>query len=118
MPYDGQLTKEMGEDQWWQGFDPQELYGRKHGIHENPDEKYVRNFYDRVRDLIDQHDPDLLYFDNGGLPLGWAGMNLAAYFYNHFLKTHNSKLDAVLNIKQVPDKLAKAVVADAALLPR
>ena len=112
VPYDGQLTKEMGKDQWWQGFEPQELYGRKHGIQENPDENYVRNFYDRVRDLIDQHDPDLLYFDNGGLPLGWAGMNLAAYFYNHNLKTHTGKLDAVLNIKQVPDNLAKAVVAD------
>ncbi len=112
VPYDGHLTKEFGKGQWWEGFDPQELYGRKHGIHENPDEKYVHNFYNRVRDLIDQHNPDLLYFDNGGLPLGWAGMNIGAYFYNHYLKTHNGKLDAVLNIKQVPDKLAKAVVAD------
>jgi alpha-L-fucosidase len=112
VPYDGQLTQELGKDQWWQGFDPQELYGPKHGIHENPDEKYVRNFYDRIRDLIDQHDPDLLYFDNNGLPLGWAGMNIGAYFYNHYLKTHDGKLDAVLNIKQVPDELARAVVAD------
>jgi len=38
VPYDGQLTKAMGKDQWWEGFDPQELYGRKHGIKENPDE--------------------------------------------------------------------------------
>lgn len=112
VPYDGQLTQELGKDQWWEGLDPQELYGRKHGIKENPDEKYLRNFYDRVRDLIDQHDPDLLYFDNGGLPLGWAGMNLGAYFYNHYLKAHNGKLGAVLNIKLVPDDMAKAVVAD------
>ncbi len=112
VPYDGQLTQEQGNNQWWQGFDPQELYGCKHGIHENPDEKYVRNFYDRVRDLIDQHDPDLLYFDNSGLPLGWAGMNIGAYFYNHYLKTHQGTLDAVLNVKQVPDELAKALVAD------
>ncbi len=112
VPYDGQLTKDMGKDQWWEGFDPQELYGRKHGVKENPDERYVRNFYDRVRDLIDQHDPDLLYFDNTGLPLGWAGMNIAAYFYNHYLKTHAGKLEAVLNMKNVPDDLAKAVIAD------
>lgn len=112
VPYDGKLTQELGKDQWWQGIDPQELYGRKHGVKENPDEQYVRNFYDRVRDLIDQHDPDLLYFDNGGLPLGWAGMNIGAYFYNHYLKTHDGKLDAVLNVKQVPDKLAKALIAD------
>lgn len=112
VPYDGQLTKELGNDQWWQGFDPQVLYGVKHGIHENPDEKYVRNFYNRVRDLVDQHNPDILYFDNGGLPLGWAGMNIAAYFYNHYLKTHHGKLNGVINIKHVPDKHAKAVIAD------
>ena len=37
------------------------------------------------RDLIDQHDPDILYFDNSMFPLGWAGMNVAAYFYNRSL---------------------------------
>ncbi len=110
--YDGHLTLADGRGQWWEGFDPQQLYCRKHGIHENPDEPYVRNFYNRVRDLVDQHDPDLLYFDNGGLPLGWAGMNLGAYFYNHNLKTRGGQMEAVLNIKQVPDNHAKAVVAD------
>ncbi len=112
VPYDGHLTLADGLGQWWEGYDPQQLYGRKHGIHENPDDAYVRNFYHRVRDLIDLHDPDLLYFDNTGLPLGWAGMNLAAYFYNHNLKTHGGNLEAVLNIKGVPDNQAKAVVAD------
>jgi alpha-L-fucosidase len=112
VPYDGRLTLADGQGQWWQGYDPQELYCRKHGIRENPDPAYVQNFYERVRDLIDQHDPDLLYFDNTGLPLGWAGMNIGAYFYNHNLKTRGGKMEAVLNIKGVPDKLAKAVVAD------
>ncbi len=112
VPYDGHLEKKDGKGQWWQGHDPQKLYCRKHGIHENPDEAYVRNFYDRVRDLIDQHDPDLLYFDNGLLPLGWAGMNIAAYFYNHNLQTHPGNFSGVINIKGVPDNLAKAVVAD------
>jgi alpha-L-fucosidase len=112
VPYDGHLTLSDGKGQWWEGYDPQQLYCRLHGIHENPDEAYVRNFYDRVRDLVDQHDPDLLYFDNGMPPLGWAGMNLVAYFYNHNLKTHGGKLDGVLTVKNVPDKLVKAVVAD------
>ena len=112
VPYDGHLTLDDGQGQWWQGYDPQLLYCRKHGVHENPDAAYVRNYYDRVRDLIDQHDPDLLYFDNGGLPLGWAGMNICAYFYNHNLRTHNGRMEAVLNIKNVPDEHAKAVVAD------
>jgi alpha-L-fucosidase len=112
VPYDGHLTLDEGKGQWWEGYDPQQLYGRKHGIHEQPDDAYVRNFYNRIRDLIDLHDPDLLYFDNTGLPLGWAGMNIGAYFYNHNLKTHNGNMEGVINIKQVPDNHAKAVVAD------
>jgi len=111
VPYDGELTAAGGRDQWWQGLDPQRLYGVKHPSDALPDISYVKDFYDRTRDLIDQHDPDLLYFDNSLLPLGWGGMNIGAYFYNHNLKTRG-KLEAVLNGKDVPDRLAKALVAD------
>jgi alpha-L-fucosidase len=112
VPYDGGLTAAEGKDAWWNGFDPQRLYGPKHPFDALPDVSYVKNFYDRTRDLIDQHDPDLLYFDNSLLPLGWGGMNIGSYFYNHNLKTHGGKMEAIINIKQVPDHLAKAVVAD------
>jgi alpha-L-fucosidase len=111
VPYDGRLTQADGKDQWWQGLDPQRLYGVKHPAAALPDTSYVKNFYDRTRDLIDQHNPDLLYFDDSLLPLGWAGMNIGAYFYNNSLKTHG-RMEAVLNVKDVPDRLAKAVVAD------
>ena len=77
VPYDGRLTAAEGKEQWWQGLDPQRLYGVKHPVNALPDISYVKNFYDRTRDLIDQHDPDLLYFDNSLLPLGWGGMNVA-----------------------------------------
>ncbi|HEY5211815.1 MAG TPA: alpha-L-fucosidase [Acidobacteriaceae bacterium] len=112
VPYDGDLTAVEGKNQWWEGFDPQRLYGAKHPADALPDISYVKNFYDRTRDLIDQHDPDLLYFDNSLLPLGWGGMNIGSYFYNHNLKTHGGKMEAVVNVKQVPDRLAKSVVAD------
>ncbi len=112
VPYDGDLTDAEGKNQWWEGYDPQRLYGAKHPADALPDISYVKNFYDRTRDLIDQHDPDLLYFDNSLLPLGWAGMNIGSYFYNHNLKTHGGKMEAVINVKQVPDHLAKSVVAD------
>jgi alpha-L-fucosidase len=112
VPYDGDLTAAQGKNQWWQGYDPQRLYGAKHPADALPDISYVKNFYDRTRDLIDQHDPDLLYFDNSLLPLGWGGMNIGAYFYNHNLQTHGGKMEAVLNGKQIPDRLAKALVAD------
>jgi alpha-L-fucosidase len=110
--YDGDLTAPDGKGRWWQGADPQQLYGPKHPVNALPDISYVRNFYDRTRDLIDQHNPDLLYFDNALLPLGWAGMNIGSYYYNNSLKSHNGKMEAVMNVKQVPDHLAKSVVAD------
>ncbi len=112
VPYDGDLTAAEGKDEWWEGFDPQRLYGPKHPYDALPDISYVKNFYDRTRDLIDQHDPDLLYFDNSLLPLGWGGMNIGSYFYNHNLKTHGGKMEGIINLKEVPDRLAKAVVAD------
>ena len=112
VPYDGDLTAGEGMDEWWQGLDPQRLYGVKHPFDALPDVSYVKNFYDRTRDLIDQHNPDLLYFDNSLLPLGWGGMNIGAYFYNHSLRTNGGRMGAVLNIKEVPEHLVKSVVAD------
>jgi len=111
VPYDGLLTAPDGRGQWWQGFDPQQLYAPKHPPMALPDASYVKNFYDRTRDLVDQHDPDLLYLDNALLPLGWGGMNATAYFYNRSLETRG-RMEGVVTTKQVPDRLAKAVVAD------
>ena len=112
VPYDGDLATAEGKGQWWQGLDPQRLHSVKHPPDAMPDTSYVKNFYDRTRDLIDQHNPDLLYFDDSLLPLGWSGMNIGAYFYNNSRKRNGGKMEAVLNIKDVPDRLAKAVVAD------
>jgi alpha-L-fucosidase len=112
IPYDGRMTAPEGKEQWWQGYDPQQLYGAKHPQNALPDISYVKDFYDRTRDLIDQHNPDLLYFDNSLFPLGWGGMNIGAYYYNHSMQTHGGRVEGVVNIKQVPDKYAKSVVAD------
>ena len=30
VPYDGMLTKADGQGQWWEGFDPQDLYAQNH----------------------------------------------------------------------------------------
>ena len=111
VPYDACLTKEDGKNTWWEGLDPQQLYGPKHPRNALPDFTFSKNFYDRTRDLIDQHDPDILYFDNDMLPLGWAGMNIGAYFYNRNLKVRG-QMEAVINVKYVPFNVTKAVVAD------
>jgi alpha-L-fucosidase len=111
-PYDGRLTLEDGRGQWWEGFDPQQLYAPKHPFDALPDVSYVKNFYDRTRDLVDQHNPDLLYFDNPLFPLGWGGMNIGAYYYNNSLHRNGGKMEGVVTIKMVPPNLAKSVVAD------
>ncbi|HTZ90132.1 MAG TPA: alpha-L-fucosidase, partial [Alloacidobacterium sp.] len=112
VPYDGRMVLADGKEEWWQGYDPQRLYGAKHPENALPDISYVKNFYDRTRDLIDQHDPDLLYFDNSLFPLGWGGMNIGAYYYNRSAQAHGGKVQCVVTIKDVPDKWAKAAVVD------
>lgn len=111
-PYDGVVTLADGKGQWWEGYDPQQFYGVKHPFNALPDPSFVKNFYDRTRDLIDLHDPDLLYFDNPRFPMGWAGMNLGAYYYNRSMRAHGGKVDGVINIKEVPEPWLKSVVAD------
>lgn len=112
VPYDGDMVTAEGKNEWWQGLDPQRLYAPKHPANALPDISYVKNFYDRTRDLVDQHNPDLLYFDNPLLPLGWGGMNIAAYYYNQSLAKNGGQVEGVINIKEVPARLAKSVVAD------
>jgi alpha-L-fucosidase len=53
----------------------------------------------RCKDLIDSYKPDLVYFDNFDLPLGQAGIDMAAHYYNASMQWHGGKLEAVLNIK-------------------
>ena len=131
------LSKEDGRAKWWNGLDPQDLYtGRSmvppDGIvsikamdewHEKHDRvwteeppannpAFVRNWSLRCRDLIDQHRPDLIYFDNEGLPLGQAGLDMAAYYYNASMGWHGGKLEVVANGKKLPPEHRKAVVED------
>jgi alpha-L-fucosidase len=96
MPYDGKLTKADGKGLWWEGLDPQELYAQNHGIGAQPDAAYVTKFFNRIKDLIDGYHPDLIFFDDTKLPLGDAGLNLAAHFYNSSRQWHAGKVEAVI----------------------
>jgi alpha-L-fucosidase len=57
------LTNADGKGTWWDGLDPRELNGRTHAP-ADPCPEFVDNFMLRVQDLIDQYNPDLLYFDD------------------------------------------------------
>ncbi len=138
VPYDGHLTLADGKGKWWEGLDPQELYTGPNIVmpdgltsakivrdwhekndrpwNENPppmNPKFTRTWFLRCRDLADKYHPDLLYFDNiGQLPLGQAGLDMAAYYYNSNYSYHDGKLEAVLNVKGLDDLRRPALVED------
>jgi alpha-L-fucosidase len=130
------LTKAMGKGKWWQGLDPQELYAGRvmplpdgftdmkaasdwHEKHDlvwdeaaplaNP--AFTRRWFLRCKDLIDSYRPDLLYFDNTGLPLGQAGLDIAAHYYNAAVHWHG-KADVVINGKYLPETHRAGIIED------
>ncbi|MCX5683089.1 MAG: alpha-L-fucosidase, partial [Planctomycetota bacterium] len=115
VPYDGKLTKADGKGQWWNGLDPQELYAQNHKPGDKPDQAYVDQFYNRVKDLVDKYQPDLLYFDDGVMPLNAvsdAGLRIAANYYNSSILWHGGKNEAVMNTKGLNVEQRKALVWD------
>lgn len=101
------LTKADGVGKWWEGLDPQELYtgptfappdgitsieamnawhdARDGQWIETPPENnpaFVRSWVTRQRELVDRYRPDMVYFDNYGLPLGQHGLDATAHYYN------------------------------------
>jgi alpha-L-fucosidase len=133
VPYDGKLTRADGKGKWWEGLDPQALYAQNHapsksggdgGVqHEQwhwgggasiPDQAYNDKFFNRTRDLIDNYDPDLVYYDDTVLPL-WpfsdAGPRLAAHMYNRSI-ARKGKLEAVVNGKILNAQQRRGMVLD------
>ncbi len=134
IPYDGKLTKADGKGKWWEGYDPQELYAQNHPlsvesentqrIHsqwgwENgasiPTKEYFMNFFDRNIDVINKHNPDLLYYDDTGMPL-WpvsdVGLRVSAHFYNKSIKENYGQNEAVIFAKILTDEQKECLVWD------
>ena len=89
----------------YDGNDPafQDLYFPPHGdtsyaLPSDPPEWWSRQWYWRIRDLIDTYRPDLLYTDNS-VPFGRVGRSLFAHYYNANMAWHGGKLEGVYNIK-------------------
>jgi alpha-L-fucosidase len=58
---------------------------------------YHQIWFNRIRDLIDSYEPDLLYSD-GGIPFGEVGRSLLAHYYNSSIAKHG-RVEAVYNCK-------------------
>ncbi len=67
----------------------------------NTPDAYKQEWFNRIKDLVDSYQPDLLYSD-GSLPFGDYGRKLLAHFYNSDQSRHGGKLEAVYNCKFNP----------------
>ena len=131
VPYDGWLTKEDGDGTWWEGLDPQELYAQNHPYRPNlgvwnwwewqeemvdcPDQAYCDKFYNRTVQLINDYNPDIIYFDDSYLPM-WpvsdAGLKATAHLYNKSAAANGGVNKAVVTAKQLNDWQEETVLRD------
>ncbi len=63
---------------------------------------WKQQYFNRIKDLIDQHQPDLLYTD-GGIPFDEYGLSIVAEVYNVSAGQHQGKVDAVYTSKVASD---------------
>jgi alpha-L-fucosidase len=81
---------------------------REHG---NESEAWKRQWFLRMKDLIDQHEPDLFYTD-GAIPFGEWGLSLVAHYYNQAHRWGNGKVDVAYNSKSPADCATGTCVLD------
>ena len=99
--------KKHGRGKFWEGLDPQDLYTGPYYVppagirsaaemsawHDKRDgqwieaappfnAEFVRKWLLRQTQIVDDYRPDLIYFDDTGLPLGQAGLDAVAHYYN------------------------------------
>lgn len=121
---------------WRQGFDPQQLYTGPHMVapdgltsmaamnawHDAQDgqwletlppasDGFARNWLARQKDLVTRYRPDLVYFDNVGLPLEHFGLEAAAHAYGESIRQHGSN-QMVLTGKRLNADQRTAIVED------
>ena len=84
------------------------IYHKTYGIKDNnmayaihPPKQWADEYCSRIKDLLDQHKPDLFYMD-GAIPFGNQGRELIAWYYNQNTQWHKGSMEAVMAIKNLP----------------
>ncbi len=102
------LRKRHGRGKYWDGLDPQELYTGPYYVppdgivsapamnawHDQRDGqwleaappanmRFVEKWLRRQKQLVEDYRPDLVYFDDTGIPFGSSGLEAVAHFYRH-----------------------------------
>lgn len=133
--YDGNLTKAEGKGKWWEGYDPQELYAQRHAhstgwensgtIHSQwdwgngasiPSAAYKTKLQNRCRQMVNDYNPDMVYFDDTVLPF-WGcdeqwGQDFLAHYYNHSANQNDGTADVVVCGKILPDEQKQLMLWD------
>jgi alpha-L-fucosidase len=68
---------------------------------EAPD-SWKRLWFLRIKDLVDNYHPDLLYTD-GGIPFGETGLKLVSHYYNTNARLHGGKVEGIFTSKTARD---------------
>ena len=68
-------------------------------------------YYRRIKDLIDQYEPDMLYTD-GGIMFEEYGLNLVAHLYNASAKRNKGKVESIYTSKGRRDCVEGTCVMD------
>jgi len=130
------LRKWHGRGRFWDGLDPQELYTGPYYVappgitsaaemdswHDKHDGqwieaappgnvRFVEKWLRRQKQLVEDYRPDLVYFDDTGLPLGQAGLDAAAHYYSQALRWRGD-IDVVLFGKKLEGIQRRAIVED------
>jgi alpha-L-fucosidase len=93
VPYDG--VEPQNVDLY---LDCPEVYRKLPWNEDGIPEKWKHEWFLRIRDLVDQHEPDIIYCD-GQIPFGHWGLELVAHFYNQNRARHSGRLEAVYTSK-------------------
>ena len=130
------LRKRHGAGKFWDGLDPQDLYTGPYYVapdgittaaemnawHDKRDGqwiesappanlRFVEQWLLRQKQLVEDYRPDLMYFDDTGLPLGQTGLEAAAHVYNQAVSWHGTP-DVVLFGKKLEGIQRRAIVED------
>lgn len=112
IPYDAMLTKADGTGKWWEGMDPQDLYGPiHHDGRKSLETPFANQFMWRVDDAIRKYQPDMIYFDEHagnsqidlGIDMGLGELTpqIIANFYNIAEKRTEGRREVVATFKGV-----------------
>jgi alpha-L-fucosidase len=104
----------------YDGVDPQyrDLYGDCPRVYRQlpwdeddiPD-AWKQQWFERIKDLLDQSQPDIVYTD-GQIPFGQWGLDLLAHYYNENARRHGGKVEAVYTSKREEDSQNGVCVFD------